>query len=199
VKTEKIYLASSWRNVYQPELITVLRSNGFEVYDFRNPQTGGPSTFHGYHVLAQGFSWRQVDPHWGLNREDLLRRYKTMLEHPVAQEGFAADFNAMKWADTCVIALPSGRSAHLECGWMAGAGKKIVVYMPPATKTCEECQGGGWVAGNDFMRNDCCTPCDGTGRQFIWNFEPELMYMIGGSPEEVLAFSHDEMLERLRA
>lgn len=196
MRTEKIYLASSWRNVYQPELITMLRSNGFEVYDFRNPQTGGPQ---GYRAPAQGFSWRQVDPGWGHSRENLLHRYREMLKHPVAQEGFESDFNAMKWADTCVIALPSGRSAHMEVGWMAGAGKKMVVYMPPATQVCVECRGSGWVAGNDFMRNDQCKPCDGTGHQLLWSFEPELMYMIGdNNPDNVLAFSHDEMLRLLR-
>lgn len=197
MRTEKIYLASSWRNVYQPELITMLRSNGFEVYDFRNPQTGGPQ---GYRTPAKGFSWRQVDPDWGHSRENLLHRYREMLKHPVAQEGFESDFNAMKWADTCVIALPSGRSAHMEVGWMAGAGKKMVVYMPPATKVCEACDGSGWVEGSDFTRNDPCKPCESTGHQLLWSFEPELMYMIGdNNPDNVLAFSHDEMLRLLRA
>jgi hypothetical protein len=38
-----------------------------------------------------------------------------------------ADFSAMRWADTCVMLLPSGRSAHLELGWMAGAGKRTCI------------------------------------------------------------------------
>jgi hypothetical protein len=33
---EKIYLASSWRNTYQPDVLAQLREQ-FEVYDFRNP------------------------------------------------------------------------------------------------------------------------------------------------------------------
>ena len=34
------------------------------------------------------------------------------------------------WADACVLVLPCGRSAHTEAGWMAGHGKKVVVYIP---------------------------------------------------------------------
>lgn len=36
----KIYVASSWRNEYQPMIIPVLLSMGHEVYDFRNPPNG---------------------------------------------------------------------------------------------------------------------------------------------------------------
>ena len=190
--TKKIYLASSWRNVHQAELISVLRDANFEVYDFKNPQIQGPPG-----APAEGFPWLQLDRDWDHNRENMLLRYRAMLAHPVAQAGFDADFNAMKWADTCVIALPSGRSAHLEAGWMSGAGKKLVVYMPPATRRCVACLGGGWVNNGDPMRNDRCIPCEGTGDIMLWSFEPELMYLIGGGPENI-TFSHDELLERLR-
>ena len=33
----KIYVASSWRNQYFPEVVKKLREYGHEVYDFRNP------------------------------------------------------------------------------------------------------------------------------------------------------------------
>lgn len=29
-----------------------------------------------------------------------------------------------------MLVLPCGRSAHTEAGWMAGRGKKVVVYIP---------------------------------------------------------------------
>ena len=29
-----------------------------------------------------------------------------------------------------MLVLPCGRSAHTEAGWMAGAGKRVVVYIP---------------------------------------------------------------------
>jgi hypothetical protein len=41
----------------------------------------------------------------------------------MAEEGFASDLAGMEWADACVCVLPCGRSAHLEMGWMLGAGK----------------------------------------------------------------------------
>jgi len=41
----KIYVASSWRNKYQPEVVAALRKAGHEVYDFRNPDDN-PGGFH---------------------------------------------------------------------------------------------------------------------------------------------------------
>lgn len=29
-----------------------------------------------------------------------------------------------------MLVLPCGRSAHTEAGWMAGRGRKVVVYIP---------------------------------------------------------------------
>ena len=56
-------------------------------------------------------------------------QYRAALEHPIAQAGFKSDFDAMQWADVCVLVLPCGRSAHSEAGWMKGAGKKVIVYQ----------------------------------------------------------------------
>ncbi len=41
----KIYVASSWRNKYQPEVVAALRKAGHKVYDFRNPKDN-PGGFH---------------------------------------------------------------------------------------------------------------------------------------------------------
>jgi len=38
----KIYVASSWRNEYYPEVVEKLREAGHNVYDFRNPPSGAP-------------------------------------------------------------------------------------------------------------------------------------------------------------
>lgn len=59
-----------------------------------------------------------------------FKEYSEGLHHPKAERQFAADLEALKWADTCVLVLPCGRSAHLEAGWMAGAGKRVIVYVP---------------------------------------------------------------------
>ena len=59
-----------------------------------------------------------------------FEEYAEGLKHPLAEKQFAADLEALEWADACVLVLPCGRSAHTETGWMAGRGKKVVVYIP---------------------------------------------------------------------
>jgi hypothetical protein len=112
----RIYVASSWRNQFYPEVVTRLREAGHEVYDFRNPPHGGA-----------GFHWTDVDenaPAW------TFAEYAEGLRHPLAERQFAADIDALEWADTCVLVLPCGRSAHTEAGWMSGRGKRTLVYIP---------------------------------------------------------------------
>ena len=112
----KIYVASSWRNKYFPEVVARLREAGHEVYDFRNPPHGG-----------NGFRWTDIDekaPEW------TFAQYDEGLHHPKAERQFAADLEALEWADTCVLVLPCGRSAHTEAGWCKGRGMKTIVYIP---------------------------------------------------------------------
>ena len=88
----RIYVASSWRNPYFPEVVTRLREAGHEVYDFRNPPHGGA-----------GFHWTDVDPdapNW------TYAQYAEGLHHPLAERQFQADIDALTWADTCVAYLP---------------------------------------------------------------------------------------------
>lgn len=111
-----IYVASSWRNGLQQLVVHTLRAAKFEVYDFKNPQ---PNT---------GFHWSEV----GLQRDNEtcpVSEYLAALEHPRAVEGFKSDFDAMQAADTFVLVLPCGRSAHLELGWAVGAGKRTAVLL----------------------------------------------------------------------
>ncbi|MBQ7709279.1 MAG: hypothetical protein IJT74_05095 [Bacteroidales bacterium] len=112
----KIYVASSWRNMYYESVVKRLCEAGHEVYDFRNPPHGG-----------NGFHWTDVDenaPNWTFDE------YAQGLHHPLAERQFKADLDALRWADTCVLVLPCGRSAHTEAGWMAGAGKRVIAYIP---------------------------------------------------------------------
>lgn len=123
-QTRRVYVASSWRNFTQPIIVSLLRQEGHEVYDFRNPEGG------------TGFSWAEVKPHSqaagipakGRDLEHAAD-YLQMIAHPRAQAGFAADFAAMQWADTLVMVLPCGKSAHLELGWAAGAGKRTAILL----------------------------------------------------------------------
>jgi hypothetical protein len=112
----KIYVASSWRNPYQPKVVEELRKLGHEVYDFRNPRQND-----------RGFHWSEIDPLWEYWTPE---EYVNGLNHPIAESGFKSDFDAMKWADCCIMVLPCGRSANTEAGWMKGAGKQVHVFMP---------------------------------------------------------------------
>ena len=59
-----------------------------------------------------------------------MDQYRENLKSDYACFGFNRDFDAMKAADICILCLPCGRSAHLEAGWMKGAGKKVLAYIP---------------------------------------------------------------------
>lgn len=110
----RVYVASSWRNHHQPQVCEALRDEGHQVYDFRNPPNG-----------IKGFAWSEIDPEW---QGWTASRYRELLTtHPIAARGFLADLRGMQWADTCVLVLPCGRSAHLEAGWFAGQGKRCII------------------------------------------------------------------------
>ena len=106
----RIYVASSWRNAYYPEVVRRLLEAGHQLYDFRNPPDG-----------KGGFFWKDIGPDW---QEWSVSQYVQSLKHPWAEYGFKRDYDAMKDSDACVLVLPCGRSAHSEAGWMAGRGKK---------------------------------------------------------------------------
>lgn len=110
----KIYVASSWRNEDQPALVSLLRVDGHDVYDFRNPPN------------RSGFAWGDLDLDW---QSWTGKQYIEHLEHPDAIAGFNADMDGLIAADACVLLLPCGRSAHLEAGYAAGAGKPLAIVL----------------------------------------------------------------------
>ncbi len=67
----KIYVASSWKNNIQPNVVKQLRVLGHNVYDFKNPEFG--------------FHWSDIT-----NNEELVdpEKYRDFLSHPVAQVAF---------------------------------------------------------------------------------------------------------------
>jgi hypothetical protein len=52
-----------------------------------------------------------------------------IVNHPRAVEGFEADLAAMRRATHTIMVLPCGKSAHLELGWAAGAGRRSAVLL----------------------------------------------------------------------
>jgi hypothetical protein len=109
----------------QRGVVFTLRAAGIDCYDFREPVPGDP-----------GFHWSEVMPSYptivGVGSPESLAdadEYVKALEHPIAVDGFKRDLAAMKRADTFVLVLPCGRSAHLELGWAVGQGKRTAVLL----------------------------------------------------------------------
>ena len=70
----KIYVASSWRNAWQPEVVDALRKAGHDVFDFRHPWKG-----------YEAFQWSDISPNW---QDWTVEEYRQGLVHPVAEEKF---------------------------------------------------------------------------------------------------------------
>lgn len=115
VAPQHIYVASSWKNPKQVEIVRLLRSLGHEVFDFRNPEIEG-----------YGFNWDEVDPNW---KEFKPSQVVAALDRPVAQAHFELDYKAMRWATCCVLVLPAGRSSHIEAGWFAGSNRELHILL----------------------------------------------------------------------
>jgi hypothetical protein len=108
----KVYVATSWRNEFQPEIVRRLREYGHEVYDFRG---------------AEGFSWREVDEKW---QNWTPQEYIEGLNHQCAKRGFKRDMDALLACEAVVYVMPCGPSASMEMGWAKGAGRIVIAYIP---------------------------------------------------------------------
>lgn len=87
---------------------------------WRHQQGGYAGCDFGGKRFAQpkkGSDWEAVD------------EYLRMVNHPIATVGFESDFDAMKRADTFVMVLPCGKSAHLELGWAVGNGRRTAILL----------------------------------------------------------------------
>jgi hypothetical protein len=114
----KIYVASSWRNDRQPEIIRTLRSNGYDVYDFRNPSFND-----------KGFHWFDIDPNW---KNWTMGEYREYLEHPIVKDAYVLDTDAMRECDVFLGVMPFGRSASMEMGWAVGQCKTTILLLSDA-------------------------------------------------------------------
>lgn len=108
-----VYVASSWRNDHQPNIIEAIRALGIECYDFKD---------------SDGFHWKEAGlEHKGCTFDEYIEALGTH----VAARGFARDMAALVRATHVLLVLPSGRSAHLEAGYAIGADKRTLIYIPP--------------------------------------------------------------------
>lgn len=111
----KIYVASSWRNERHPEIVEALRRSRFDVYDYRNPP---------------GAQWSSTRRWWEVEGY-VEPRFPEILNSKQRRLAFNTDMSALREANAVVLVLDSGKSAHLEAGFAAGAGKLLVVVGTP--------------------------------------------------------------------
>lgn len=117
----RIYIASSWKNKYQQQLVEELRKRGHKVYDFKHPCGRNDVPV-----------WESVSVTQNLRSAYVENRlkggeFKRMLLDRLSVERFKEHFSAMQDADTCILLLPAGRSSHIEAGHMNGMGKRVFV------------------------------------------------------------------------
>ena len=112
----KIYLASSWKmRACVLRIAKELRAAGHEVDAFCDEET------------RLCFNWdelAEIMENEGLDRSKL--NACDMMQHWRVRGAFYEDKKMLDWADAVVMIMPCGRSAHMEAGYAAGAGKKTV-------------------------------------------------------------------------
>ena len=106
-----IYLVGSLRNPEIPEIAEKLRAAGYEVFD---------------DWYAAG---DKADDAWRAYEISKGNSYREALEGHAAKHVYAFDRRHLERCDTVILALPAGRSGHLELGWAAGAGKETHVIL----------------------------------------------------------------------
>jgi len=60
----------------------------------------------------------------------------SFFKDPRVQKVFLEDVRSLDNAEACLLILPSGRSAHLEAGYVKGQGKWLVIWT--AEHFCED-------------------------------------------------------------
>lgn len=134
----KIYVASSWRNPWQPGVVKLLQNLKHEVYDFREPTPD-----------ERGFAWSDIDPDW---IDWQPKAYRDALKHKIAEHAFSRDMTALLRCDACVMVLPCGNSANLELGIAIGEGKATAALFPYGVPITP-------IGGHSVNSDRPCGPC----------------------------------------
>ena len=107
----KVYVASSWRNKKHSVVVELLRSEGFDVYNFKE---GSP------------FGWHEISENWeNWTPEEFI----TALGHPLAESAYSRDMCALAGCHVCILLNPCGVSSHQELAWACGAGKQVYIIV----------------------------------------------------------------------
>lgn len=106
-----IYLIGSLRNKEIPTLANTIRAAGFEVFD--DWFAAGP----------------EADDKWKEYEQIRGRSYIDALSGAAARNVFSFDKRHLDSADAALLALPAGKSGHLELGYMLGRGRRGYVLI----------------------------------------------------------------------
>ena len=106
-----IYLIGSLRNPEIPHIANKLRAAGHEVFD--DWYAAGP----------------EADDYWKTYEINRGHGYQEALQGEAAKNVFRFDREHLEMADVVVLALPAGKSGHLELGWCLGRGKKGYILL----------------------------------------------------------------------
>lgn len=108
---KSIYLIGSLRNEEIPEHAETLRSLGLDVFD--DWFAAGP----------------EADDYWKKYETGRGNGYKEALRGYAARHVFSFDKYHLDRCDAAILALPAGRSGHLELGYVAGCGKPTFILL----------------------------------------------------------------------
>ena len=106
-----IYLIGSLRNPEIPIIANRIREAGHEVFD--DWFAAGP----------------EADDKWRDYEQARGHDYITALGGYAARHVFEFDRHHLARAESVVLALPAGKSGHLELGWALGQGKRGFVLL----------------------------------------------------------------------
>ena len=111
VMTQTIYLIGSLRNPNIPHLANEIRQLGFNVFD--DWFAPGP----------------EADDWWQQYEMARGHTYEEALQGCAARHIFEFDFYHLSRADLGLLVLPTGRSGHLEFGWLRGRGRPGYILL----------------------------------------------------------------------
>lgn len=108
----RLYLIGSLRNPEIPKVATLLRVQGWDVFD--DWYAAGP----------------EADDYWQAYEKERGHTFEQALRGHAAKHVFDFDTTHLRACDVAVLLMPAGKSGHLELGAAWGLGKRIVICMP---------------------------------------------------------------------
>lgn len=108
----KVYLIGSLRNPAVPLLGHDLRQLGFDVFD---------------DWYAAG---EKADDAWCAYEQARGHTFAEALQGHTAQHVFEYDYRHLMSSDVGVMIMPTGKSGHIEAGFLVGHNKPVYVLLP---------------------------------------------------------------------